>query len=149
MEQEIKVRETPSEEELAACKQIQEYESRRIQTRQILRSDRKSLKRSSPNSEARIRKAKEVENFNEAMKIANEVIEMTGKCPVLNCSKHQDTKNEDTLIEVEATICTDMDTDSVVDDQELAATKPVEGKTDEKELHIKQPERFNNLIQVQ
>ncbi|GBM25425.1 hypothetical protein AVEN_245831-1 [Araneus ventricosus] len=121
----------PNEEELADCKQIQEYESKRILTRQMLRRARKRLKRVTPNSEASMRAAKDVERFNEAMKIANEVIEMTGECPVLNCTKHPVFRKEDAIKEVEATSCTDMDTDSIIDDHELAAMTSVEGKTDE------------------
>ncbi|GBN94171.1 hypothetical protein AVEN_158054-1 [Araneus ventricosus] len=144
----------PPSEELATCKKIQELDSRKILTRQLLRRERKRLKRYSPNSEAGIRAAKDVERYNEAMKIGNEslagrVIRGSGlgsACTlvvsnllqtkisiwvVLNCTKHPNTKNEDNRSEVDATSCTDMDTESMVDDQEQDNTPPEEGNNQE------------------
>ncbi|GBN76839.1 hypothetical protein AVEN_173184-1 [Araneus ventricosus] len=92
-------------------------------TRQLLRRARKRLKRSSLISEGRIKAAKDVERFNIPMKLMDEVLTLYGGCPLLNCTKHPNTKNYDTHSEVDASSCTDMDTSSIVDDQEQASRR--------------------------
>ncbi|GBM32165.1 hypothetical protein AVEN_136717-1 [Araneus ventricosus] len=131
----------PNESELAYCKEIQGHEKKLTVTRQMLRRARKKLKRATPNSEASIRAAKEVERYNEAMKLGNEVIVMTGPCPVLNCTIHPVTKKKDAITEVEATSCTDMDTESIDDENEPDTSLPVEENAEESEFQMVFPRK--------
>ncbi|GBN36105.1 hypothetical protein AVEN_152060-1 [Araneus ventricosus] len=126
----------PSEYELEICAKIQEQDKRKILTRKLLRRAKKRLKRANSNSEVGLKAAKEVDKYNHAMELVNKVLATYGVCPVLNCTKHPEIKNENTLTEVEATSCTDMDTDSEIDEQELGAAEPAEEKTDEDDFQM-------------
>ncbi|GBM03816.1 hypothetical protein AVEN_231292-1 [Araneus ventricosus] len=92
--------------------------ARKLEVTKRLRNARKRLKKDVPNSEIAKKVLMEIDTLNEAMACVDISIANTGRCPVLNCSMHPTARNSDTRSEGEASICTDMDTSSLADEQD-------------------------------
>ncbi|GBM86871.1 hypothetical protein AVEN_159716-1 [Araneus ventricosus] len=71
-----------------------------------------------PNTETAKKLMMEIDNLNEAMACVDRSITTIGRCLVLNCAMHPTARNSDTRSEWEASICTDMDTSSLADEQD-------------------------------
>ncbi|GBM19679.1 hypothetical protein AVEN_199849-1 [Araneus ventricosus] len=74
---------------------------------------------------------------------------MYGGCPVLNCTKYPNAKNEDTHSEVDASSCTDMDTSSMVDDLEQDTMPPEEENTQENDFQMVSPRKAAREITLE
>ncbi|GBN49503.1 hypothetical protein AVEN_270143-1 [Araneus ventricosus] len=73
--------------------------------------------------------------------LVNQILAMYGGCPVLNCTKHPNTKNDDIHSEVDTSSCMEMDTTPAVNKQEQAATPLGNGKADEDDFQMVSPRK--------
>ncbi|GBO30211.1 hypothetical protein AVEN_135351-1 [Araneus ventricosus] len=126
----------PTPIEMDFCAKLQEQDARKITTRKRLRKARNRLKKAHPHTEIAKKIMMDIDALNEAMASVDRIIASIVECPVLSCTNPPVARNAGTRSEGDASICTDMDTSSLADDQEQATTPPGEGNADDEDFQI-------------